>query len=226
MYEAELKRAILALKRHIAAERVLLAGRHLAALLGKANFNPAQPRVPAGNADGGQWIGTGGDAGGSTGEGRTRVAQNEEPERYRVDLLEEERSGGHTYRQHVGKSEEALKARVRASILADPDPERHSIRSGSFTSLDAASKLVDATLARNRDIVDLVAHGTIREQRVDAYFGSLTRYEAYAPTIRSEPRVRDAYGVGVYIRHDPSAPKTDIVSFRRTLEIWIRFEAL
>ncbi|HMN36753.1 MAG TPA: hypothetical protein PKD49_03455 [Hyphomicrobium sp.] len=205
MHVAELKRAILALEWEIDAERFLLAGRHLAALLRKANFNPGQPRVPAGNSDGGQWTDSGGAAAGSSGEGQTRVAQNDEPERYRVDLLEEERSGGHTYRQHVGKSEEALKARVRASILADPDPDRHSIRSGSFTSLDAASKLVDATLARNRNIVDLVVGGTIREQRVDAYFDSLTGYEAYAPAIRSEPRIRETYGVGVYIRHDPSA---------------------
>lgn len=205
MLAAEVKRASLALEWEFATERLLSAGRRLVALLGKTNFNPGQPRVPAGNPDGGQWTDSGPAAGRSSGEGRTRVAQNDQPDRYRVDLLEEERSGGHTYRQHVGMSEEALKDRVRASILADPDPERHSIRSGSFTSLDAASKLVDATLARNRNILDLVAAGTIREQRVDADFSSLTGYEAYAPTIRSQPRVREAYGVGVYIRHDPSA---------------------
>jgi hypothetical protein len=33
-------------------------------------FDPSQPRVPAGNSDGGQWTSTGG-----SGEGRTRVAQ-------------------------------------------------------------------------------------------------------------------------------------------------------
>lgn len=32
----------------------------------KANFNPAQPRVPAGNPDGGQWTGTGGSTGGGS----------------------------------------------------------------------------------------------------------------------------------------------------------------
>ena len=59
MHAAELKRAILALEWQVAAERVLLAGKRLAALLSKANFNPAQPRVPAGNADGGRWTDTG-----------------------------------------------------------------------------------------------------------------------------------------------------------------------
>ncbi len=55
MYDIELKRAVLELKWEIAAQRFLLAARRLAALLRKANFNPAQPRVPAGNADGGRW---------------------------------------------------------------------------------------------------------------------------------------------------------------------------
>ncbi|MBM3543992.1 MAG: hypothetical protein FJX44_05750 [Alphaproteobacteria bacterium] len=32
----------------------------------KANFNPNQPRVPAGNADGGQWTGGGGGGGGAS----------------------------------------------------------------------------------------------------------------------------------------------------------------
>ena len=38
----------------------------------KANFNPNQPRVPAGNPDGGQWTGTGGGAGTTS---NPRVAQ-------------------------------------------------------------------------------------------------------------------------------------------------------
>jgi hypothetical protein len=44
----------------------------------KAGFNPNQPRVPAGNADGGQWTGGGGGSGGSSasGDGLTQVAQN------------------------------------------------------------------------------------------------------------------------------------------------------
>ena len=46
MYDIELKRAVLELKWEIAAQRFLLAARRLAALLRKANFNPAQPRVP------------------------------------------------------------------------------------------------------------------------------------------------------------------------------------
>lgn len=72
MYDVELKHADLDLRWEIAAQRFLLAGRRLAALLRKANFNPAQPRVPAGNADGGRWTDTG-SAGDSS--SRARVYQ-------------------------------------------------------------------------------------------------------------------------------------------------------
>jgi hypothetical protein len=43
----------------------------------KAGFNPNQPRVPAGNSDGGQWTGGGsGSSSGASGGGLTQVAQN------------------------------------------------------------------------------------------------------------------------------------------------------
>lgn len=56
----ETRSAVLALKCEIAAQRVLLAGRWLVSLLGKANFNPAQLRIPAGEPDGGRWTDGGG----------------------------------------------------------------------------------------------------------------------------------------------------------------------
>lgn len=45
----------------------------------KAGFNPNQPRVPAGNPDGGQWTGSGGGGSSSStvgGDALTQVAQN------------------------------------------------------------------------------------------------------------------------------------------------------
>jgi hypothetical protein len=87
----------------------------------------------------------------------------------------------------------------------DPSPDRHDIRSGSFPSLEAADELVNATLDRNRDIVDGVRSGILDEQRVDTCFGLPTGIEAYPSTIRSQPRIRETYGVGVYIRRDPGA---------------------
>ncbi|MGZ5822472.1 MAG: RNase A-like domain-containing protein [Hyphomicrobium sp.] len=124
-----------------------------------------------------------------------------------MDLLEDEQNGGHTIARHVAKAPETIAGYVRDSILADPDPARHDIRSGSFPSLEAANKLVNSTLARNRAIVDGVARGMLPEQRIDSFFGSVTGIEAYASTIRSQPRIRETYGVGVYIRRDPSVSR-------------------
>jgi hypothetical protein len=55
-YEISLSR----LSYHAAALHVLLAGRRIQWLLRKANFHPDEPRVPAGNPDGGQWTTIGG----------------------------------------------------------------------------------------------------------------------------------------------------------------------
>jgi hypothetical protein len=66
------RQEILRLKSQIAAlrfERAMV--RHAMALERCANFNPNQPRVPAGNPDGGQWTSEGG--GGSGGINDTRV---------------------------------------------------------------------------------------------------------------------------------------------------------
>lgn len=52
-----------ALACHIAGERMMAAFARFQALAEKAGFNPDQPRVPAGNPDGGQWTGSGGATG-------------------------------------------------------------------------------------------------------------------------------------------------------------------
>ncbi|RDJ93507.1 hypothetical protein B4Q13_21440 [Lacticaseibacillus rhamnosus] len=51
----EAKQKISHLRWHIAGNRMLLAAYRLTALLRKANFNPNQPRVPAGSPEGGEW---------------------------------------------------------------------------------------------------------------------------------------------------------------------------
>jgi hypothetical protein len=81
------------------------------------------------------------------------------------------------------------------------------IRSGSFPSVEAASKLVNSTLAQNRTLVDLVASGRVYEVRVAARFSSPTGIEAYARNGRAQPIIRETNGVGVFIRHDPASPR-------------------
>ena len=55
----EFKTAYLRLKSEIAAQRFVHHLRQFQALLGKAGFNPGQPRNPAGQSDGSQWVGDG-----------------------------------------------------------------------------------------------------------------------------------------------------------------------
>jgi hypothetical protein len=78
---------------------------------------------------------------------------------------------------------------------------------GSFSSLQSANKLVNSTLSQNPGMVDQVATGRLSATTVTARFGSATGYEAYGRTERSQPYLRDTYGVGVVIRHDPTADK-------------------
>ena len=52
-----------ALTCHLAGQRMMAAFARFQALAEKAGFNPDQPRVPAGNPDGGQWTGSDGAAG-------------------------------------------------------------------------------------------------------------------------------------------------------------------
>ena len=75
-------------------------------------------------------------------------------------------------------------------------------RWGSFPSLEAANKLVNSTLAQNQAIVDQVASGFVPRAFVTSRFDAQTGIAAYASSPRSQPYVRDTYGVGVEIRAD------------------------
>lgn len=65
-----------ALESKALADATELLWRVLDALYGKANFNPTQPRVPAGNSDGGQWT----DGSGSSGGRRLRTGRSSSKE--------------------------------------------------------------------------------------------------------------------------------------------------
>jgi hypothetical protein len=172
--------------------RVLTAAVRLQLAI-KANFNPAQLRVPAGQPGGGRW----------TRDGESVQFVADKP----VDLLEEELLGGHTISKHVGKTPEYLVD----SILRDRGQvgivEYARKRWGSFPSLEAANKLVNSTLAQNQAIVDQVARGSLSRAFVTAQFDARTGIEAYAPSPRAQPYVRDTYGVGVEIRADRSSSR-------------------
>ena len=221
---ADLDRELASLRWHAAAMRVELMLIKLVQLHRKAGFDPDQPRVPAGNPDGGQWTRVGGGGGRNDPRIISDVTPDDEAvagaqyaqgtSRYSVDLLEEELAGGHTYKEHVGKSDGYLLARARATQLrAKVDYEstrtlpQEGIRAGSFPSLQAANNLVNSTLARNQAGVDLVASGGARAAALRASFDSITGKEAYAPSLYTAPVMRETYGVKVFIMNDPTSPR-------------------
>lgn len=73
--------------------------------------------------------------------------------------------------------------------------------------MEAANKLVNATVAQNQTLVDKVANGLLPRHELEARFSSPTGYEAYAPNERSQPYLRDTYGVSVVIVPDRSVAK-------------------
>lgn len=164
---------IVDLRLHLAAARLLR-------LLGKANFNPDQPRAPAGQPDGGQWTASPGTADGESAES-PRLVQVERGRRYDIDLYEEE-GVGHTIAVHVGKSPDQLWRRVADSHAGSLFASMGIYRAGSFPSVEAARKLVNSTLAQNSEIVEQVASGKMKENVfVTATFFSKTGIEAFMP---------------------------------------------
>ena len=181
-------------------------------------FSLDQPRVPAGSPAGGQWTSDAvannlglndqrvvSDASPDDLKPGTRVAQDGRP----VDLLEERALGGHAIEGHVSKGEESLLQRVRreAAQAIGNGNFFEGMRFGSFTSLEAANKLVNSTLAQNPVEVDLVASGVSPRTEIVARFSSPTGYEAYMRNERSQPYIRPTYDVGVVIVPDRRAAK-------------------
>jgi hypothetical protein len=104
--------------------------------------------------------------------------------------------------------EERLRTIEREARLSREHPELfRGLAVSSFTSLEAANRLVNATLARNRQEVRRVASGELPAARIRWRFSSVTGFQAYLPRLHSNPFIRDAHGVRVRIIHDPRSPK-------------------
>jgi hypothetical protein len=71
----------------------------------------------------------------------------------------------------------------------------------------ARGRLVNSSLAQNRDVVDEEIRGQRGGAEVDAVFDSPTGYEAYLPTPQSIPYMRDTHGVHVVIARDPGSSR-------------------
>jgi len=215
----ELKSIITTVRRDLAWRRFQDAFARYVQVRLKANFNPAQPRVPAGNPDGGEWTSTGGSAGrnypriisdatpDNLWKPGAQYAQDATQRRYSVILREEEARGGHAIRDHVGKNDEELLARVRVDQGQAGIYYYARKRHGSFESTEAANDFVNRTLEQNKSVVDLVASGRMDRYFVTARFGYVTGREAFRPNPDAGPYLRNTYGVGVEIRRDTSAQR-------------------
>lgn len=200
-FTPEQMRELVAMRRELLWLKVQIAALRFRHALAR-KYSADQPRVPAGNPDGGQWASGGG-------SGRVRLAQGDRIQGYAVDLRAEEARGGHTIREHVAKPSEYLLTRVRReqSDTAAQRNRAEGLRVGSFASLDSATRLVNSTLARNRLIVDQVANGTLPGGRMTSRFEGVTGYEAYAATERSQAYMRETRGVFVRILRDPTSDR-------------------
>ena len=213
--ECEIRRLRCALAAEVCLRR---AERLLRVLERETRYRPDQPRLPAGTSEGGRWT--------RDGEGgRVRVAINlprgtisdgdailpvqDRASGYPVDLRNEEARGGHTIAEHVAKSDGYLKRRLQEELVAAQRKrdEGSGFRVGSYVSLDAATRLVNATVARHEPEVREVAVGSAAFAHLKSEFEAPTGYEAYAPTGRSQPYIRETTGVFVLIYHDPQSER-------------------
>jgi hypothetical protein len=136
------------------------------------------------------------------GAGGVQVAVDGRP----VDLLGEEQRDGHAIEDHVRKSDQWLlnDVRSRATSAINKGDTFDDFRSGSFTSLEAANKLVNATIAANQGKVDRVVIDRIPKETLDHDFDTPTGREAYMRNERSQAVIRDTYSVRVVIVRDSS----------------------
>ncbi|WP_198011203.1 RNase A-like domain-containing protein [Hyphomicrobium zavarzinii] len=131
-----------------------------------------------------------------------------------MDVTEEDREyGGHTFKRHIGKSDEYLKARIvgnRFNVTALGGLGEK--RAGSFTSVDAANKLVNATIAEPENVAKIEAF--VRRDLlymlpvlyVRKSFDSVTGKEAYGPEGKG-PDMRQTYSVEVRLVRSNKSPK-------------------
>jgi HK97 family phage portal protein len=194
----------------------------------EARYAPDQPRVPAGSSTGGQWTGGGVGGGGSvTGsvsllDAPEQVAVNvdanvaddlgigrlfERIGELVINLLDEEGGAheGHAIRDHIGKSDAQLKNATRNTVKKILGIWVWKDQIGSFSSLTAANKLVNATLANNRALIKDIIEGRIGGGIAEAWFDAPTGYQSYLSKPEAEIEIRTTYGVRVVLVRDGSA---------------------
>jgi len=200
--------------RKLVDAQLALRAEILRQVLRKANFNPDQPRVPAGDPDGGKWT-DGGGGFGDAGESARVYRVNDEFGQYYVDLgaLEGYR-GAHTISSHVLPSKAELLVAMGSEAsrwLPISGAER---RQGKFGSYPDALRYVNETLQASIETVEAVKawlKGGDEGELITKYYGRPTGAEWYRDSAYSKPRWRTTYSVGVILRYDPRLPQGFLV---------------
>jgi hypothetical protein len=121
---------------------------------------------------------------------------------YPINLMDEKIKGGHTIEDHVGKSDEQLKSNILREQQESPAGILYQQSDGSFTNLESATKLVNATISRNSgDIINFMRSNKDRLV-ITSLFESVTGREVYMKTPRSEPYIRETYNVKIVLKKD------------------------
>jgi hypothetical protein len=109
----------------------------------------------------------------------------------------------------VNVAREQLERRLRqeADAIIERGDDFEGLALGSFTSLDAATRLVNSTISLNRAAVDRVVRGEDAYAILGSRFGSVTGFELHLPRYHAEAYHRDTYGVRVFIVRDTHAEK-------------------
>jgi Bacterial CdiA-CT RNAse A domain len=127
---------------------------------------------------------------------------------YPVDLLEERELGGHAIEGHV-TSRQAVVNAVRDGIdyARRNGDSTADMRESSFTSLEAANKLVNVTISEHPDQVNRVVSGVSPKETLHSEFETPTGFEAYAKNETSRIVLSDTYAVRVVIVPDGRVAK-------------------
>jgi hypothetical protein len=184
----------------LAQLRLMITAATVQMLLRKANFNPDQPRSPAGEFGGGRWTDGISDPG-SLEEPRL---MSDRPTHIKIDLQREELRGGHAIKHHVAKSDIQLLARMGPPASRWLPISRAMERNGTFFSLQEANRYVNETINHNADKVHAVALGLLEDDFLVLRYGYVTGREAFRPGPYDDPVFRRTHAVGVHIVHDSS----------------------
>ncbi len=123
---------------------------------------------------------------------------------YRIDIRNEP-AFEHVRSLHINRTPQQLIQRLNDNI----HPGRYTVylrETGSFSSIQSANRLINATLSANHERVQQLVDGQGRNRiSLFAEFSSPTGIAAQRGSIRSQPTVGDVYNVQVVIQRDTNA---------------------